>query len=388
MSDLKTDLLSLPPDDVGTVLAKHFETRGQPSYRVDQVKEWVFGECVPTIAGMTNLPIAEREALDAEFSLVEPTVDAVSRSSDGTVKHLWRLADGELVESVLIPTTDRLTLCISSQAGCAMGCTFCATGWAGFQRQLTAGEIVSQYRVSRRWALDNGYGRIANIVYMGMGEPLSNRKALHPSLTILNQGYGVGARRITVSTVGVVPGILELAERQEQFRLAVSLHAPESELRSSLIPLEKRHSLAELMAALATFDRAGGRRITFEYTMIRGVNDAPRMAPELADLAVSVDAFVNLIPYNPIPFQDWTASRGERIEEFRSVLEARGVSVAVRVPRGRDIDAACGQLRASRMSPCGTQKRPDAGRGHRPSSTYVGEDPTEPDLTKPRKRPE
>ncbi len=361
MPDVKTDLLSLPPDDLGTVLAKHFETRGQPSYRVEQVKEWVFEECVPSIAGMTNLPAAERKALDAEFSLVEPAADAVSRSSDGTVKHLWRLADGELVESVLIPTSDRLTLCISSQAGCAMGCTFCATGWAGFQRQLTAGEIVSQYRVSRRWALENAYGRISNIVYMGMGEPLSNRKALHPSLTILNKGYGVGARRITVSTVGVVPGILELAEREEQFRLAISLHAPESELRSELIPLEKRYSLEELMAALATFNRAGGRRITFEYTMIRGVNDAPRLAPQLADLAASVHAFVNLIPYNPIPFQDWTASRGERIEEFRSVLDARGVSVAVRVPRGRDIDAACGQLRASRTGSRGTQNSSDAG---------------------------
>ena len=394
MPDSKTDLLSLPPEDVETVLAKHFETRGQPSYRVDQVKKWVFEECVPTIAGMTNLPVAEREALEADFSLVEPTADAVSRSSDGTVKHLWRLLDGELVESVLIPATDRLTLCISSQAGCAMGCTFCATGWAGFQRQLTAGEIVAQYRLSRRWALDNGYGRISNIVYMGMGEPLSNRKALHPSLTILNQGYGVGARRITVSTVGVVPGILELAEREEQFRLAVSLHAPESELRSELIPLEKRHSLGELMAALATFDRAGGRRITFEYTMIRGVNDAPHLAPELADLAVSVDAFVNLIPYNPIPFQDWTASRGERIEEFRSVLDARGVSVAVRVPRGRDINAACGQLRANRMGPGlvpHTRKdgrRFEAPRGGPQPSAYAGEDPTEPDLAKPWKRPE
>jgi 23S rRNA (adenine2503-C2)-methyltransferase len=374
MSDQKTDLLSLPPDDLGTVLAGHFEARGQPTYRVDQVKKWIFEECVPTIAGMSNLPAAEREALEAAFSLVEPTADTVSRSSDGTVKHLWRLADGELVESVLIPTTDRLTLCISSQAGCAMGCTFCATGWAGFQRQLTAGEIVSQYRASRRWAEENDYGRISNVVYMGMGEPLSNRKALHPSLTLLNQGYGVGARRITVSTVGVVPGILELAERDEQFRLAVSLHAPESELRSELIPLEKRHDLGELMAALETFGRAGGRRITFEYTMIRGVNDAPRLAPELADLAVSVDAFVNLIPYNPIPFQDWKASRGERIEEFRSVLDARGVSVAVRVPRGRDIDAACGQLRAKRVG----------SRG----SAYAGEDPAGPDLAKPRERPE
>jgi 23S rRNA (adenine2503-C2)-methyltransferase len=350
MLNAKKDLLGLPPHDVEAALAEHFAVRGQPSYRVEQVKKWVFEECVPDIAGMTNLPVAEREALDAVFSLVEPTADTVSRSSDGTVKHLWRLADGELVESVLIPTKNRLTLCISSQAGCAMGCTFCATGWAGFQRQLTSGEIVSQYRASQRWGFENGYGRISNIVYMGMGEPLTNRKALHPSLTILNQGYGVGARRITVSTVGVVPGILELAEREEQFRLAISLHAPESDLRSQLIPLEKRHSLEELMAALVRFDRAGGRRITFEYTMIRGINDAPRLAQALADLASTVDAFVNLIPYNPIPYQDWKASRGERIEEFRSVLEARGVSVAVRVPRGRDIDAACGQLRATRMT--------------------------------------
>ncbi len=380
MPNVKTDLLSLTPDDVETALAEHFDARGQPSYRVEQVKKWVFEECVPTIAAMTNLPVGEREALDAQFSLLEPTVDTVSRSSDGTVKHLWKLADGELVESVLIPTTNRLTLCISSQAGCALGCTFCATGWAGFRRQLTSGEIVSQYRVSRRWALDNGYGRISNIVFMGMGEPLSNRKALHPSLTILNQGYGVGARRITVSTVGVVPGILELADREEQFRLALSLHAPESDLRSQLIPLEKRHPLDEIMAALVRFDRAGGRRITFEYTMIRGINDALRLAPALANLAATVDAFVNLIPYNPIPYQDWKASRGARIEEFRSILQARGVSVAVRVPRGRDIDAACGQLRATRIEPRGTRGRQ--------ASAYAGEDPTEADLTKPRKRPE
>ena len=353
MPNPKTDLIGLPPNGLEAALAQHFAARGQPRYRVQQVRKWVFDCCAPTIAEMTNLPASERDALEAAFSFLEPIADTVSRSSDGTVKHLWRFEDGELVESVLIPTTDRLTLCISSQAGCAMGCTFCATGWAGFQRQLTAGEIVAQYRASRRWALDNDYGRISNIVYMGMGEPLSNRKALHPSLTILNQGYGVGARRITVSTVGVVPGILELAAREEQFRLAVSLHAPESELRSQLIPLENRYPLEELMPALVRFDRAGGRRITFEYTMIRDINDAPHLASGLADLASSVDAFVNLIPFNPIPYQDWKASRGERIEEFRAVLESRGVAVAVRVPRGRDIDAACGQLRATRMSGVG-----------------------------------
>jgi len=227
-----------------------------------------------------------------------------------------------------------------------MGCTFCATGWGGFDRQLTPGEIVSQYRASRRWAEEHGYGAISNIVYMGMGEPLANRKAVHPSLTILNQGYGVGARRITVSTVGVVPGILELAERPEQFRLALSLHAPESQLRQELIPLEKRYPLTEVMAALARFDDAGGKRITFEYTMIRGVNDDLRLAPQLAELAAQARAFVNLIPYNPIPYKDWEPSGPETLEEFSRILEERGVSVAIRETRGRDIDAACGQLRA------------------------------------------
>tara|TARA_Y100001968_G_scaffold11156_1_gene9350 strand:+ start:150 stop:884 length:735 start_codon:yes stop_codon:yes gene_type:complete len=226
-----------------------------------------------------------------------------------------------------------------------MGCTFCATGWGGFDRQLTAGEIVGQYRASRRWAYENDYGPISNIVYMGMGEPLANRKALHPSLTILNQGYGVGARRITVSTVGVIPGILELAERPEQFRLALSLHAPSSELRRELIPLEKRYPLREVLAALEDFEDGGGKRITFEYTMIDGVNDAPELIELLGDLALRVSAFVNLIPFNPIPYQKWKPSRPDRILEFSRRLASRGVSVAVREARGQDIDAACGQLR-------------------------------------------
>jgi 23S rRNA (adenine2503-C2)-methyltransferase len=345
----KTDLLGLTPQELKVALAGHFDSRGQPAYRAGQVTHWIFEECVESFDGMTNLPSDERAALASAFVLGEAVADTVSRSSDGTVKHLWKLADGELVESVLIPATDRLTLCISSQAGCAMGCTFCATGWAGFRRQLTAGEIVSQYRASRRWAEENDYGRITNVVYMGMGEPMSNRKALHASLTILHQGYGLGARRVTVSTVGVVPGILELAARKEQFRLAVSLHSPESESRAELIPLEKRHPLPELIESLRRFNEAGGRRITFEYIMIRDMNDARSLAPKLAELAFSLEAFVNLIPFNPIPYQDWKASTGERIEEFRSVLEERGVAVAVRVPRGRDIDAACGQLRASAL---------------------------------------
>ena len=347
MSDTeRPDLLSLVPQELSNVLGEHFAGRGQPSYRADQVERWIYEHLAPGFEAMTNLPQEEREALAAAFRLDEPVAERTAVSEDRTVKHLWRLADDHVVESVLIPTETRLTLCISSQAGCAMGCTFCATGWGGFDRQLSAGEIVAQYRASRRWAEANDYGPITNIVYMGMGEPLSNRRAVHPSLTILNQGYDVGARRITVSTVGVVPGIQELALRPEQFRLALSLHAPTSELRRELIPLEKRHPLPEVMDALRSFDEAGGRRITFEYTMIDGINDDPALAPGVAELARQVGAHVNLIPFNPIPYQDWGPSPAPRIRAFASILEDRGVAVTVRETRGQDIDAACGQLRA------------------------------------------
>ncbi len=344
--DAPVDLLSLTPDDLRRALSEHFRQRGQPSYRVGQVERWIFEALAPSVEAMTDLPRAEREALAERFAVAEPDAEKVARSEDGTVKHVWRLGDGELIESVLIPTEKRLTLCISSQAGCAMGCTFCATGWGGFDRQLSAGEIVAQYRASRRWAEANGLGAISNIVYMGMGEPLANREAVASSLTLLNHGYRVGARRITVSTVGLVPGILELAERHEQFRLALSLHAPLSELRSELIPLEKRYPLPEVMDALRRFDEAGGKRITFEYTMISGVNDDVGLIDPLGDLAAEVSAFVNLIPYNPIPDQPWGPSDPARIRSFAARLERRGIAVAVRETRGRDIDAACGQLRA------------------------------------------
>jgi 23S rRNA (adenine2503-C2)-methyltransferase len=351
----RADLLSLAPDALRRALAEHFRERGQPTYRVDQVERWVFESLSPSLEGMTELPRTERDALGEAFGVTEPEQATVARSKDGTVKHVWTLPDGELVESVLIPTEKRLTLCISSQAGCAMGCTFCATGWGGFRRQLTAGEIVSQYRASRRWAEANELGAITNIVYMGMGEPLANRAAVNESLTILNRGYGVGARRITVSTVGHVPGVLELAERPEQFRLALSLHAPTSELRAELIPLEKRYPLPEVLDALVRFEEAGGKRITFEYTMIDGVNDALELVPPLADLAARVGAFVNLIPFNPIPYQDWRPSPAARIRAFATGLERRGITVAVRESRGRDIDAACGQLRAHALVQLGRE---------------------------------
>ena len=343
------DLLSLVPDDLQAELDGYFAARGQKPFRARQIARWIFDTDVRTFEEMTNLPVAERAALAERYVIDEPEIDTVSVSADRTAKHLWRCQDGELIESVLIPTYDRLTLCLSSQAGCAMGCTFCATGWSGFRRHLTAGEIVAQYRASRRWAAENDYGPITNIVYMGMGEPLANRGPVHASLTLLNHGYGVGARRITVSTVGVVPGILELAHRPEQFKLALSLHSPVEALRQELIPLEKRWPLPEVIKALEAFDAAGGRRMTFEYTMIGGVNDAQELAPKLAELAFRLHAFVNLIPFNPIPWQDWGPSTPDRIRHFETVLRKRGVDVAVREPRGRDIDAACGQLRANAL---------------------------------------
>jgi len=356
------DLLGLVPEELDAGLTSHFQGRDQPSYRASQVRDWIFEKLAPGFEAMTNLPKEERDSLAQEFTLVEAEVATLSRSTDGTVKHLWRLGDGELVESVLIPTDERLTLCISSQAGCGMGCTFCATGFGGLRRNLSPAEIVVQYRASQRWAHEEGYGRISNVVFMGMGEPLANRNGLFPALTILNRGYGVGARRITVSTVGLVPGILELAKRPEQFRLALSLHAPESELRRTLIPLENRYGLPEVLAALQAFDAAGGKRITFEYTLIDGVNDAAHLAPKLAELAFGLQAFVNLIPFNPIPYQDWGPSPAPRIRMFEKVLKERGVSVAVREPRGRDIDAACGQLRANALGNlCASGVRPRTG---------------------------
>ena len=343
---LKPDLAGLLPEEAAEALAQHFAGRGQPRYRAGQVVKWLYERLALSFDEMTDLPAAEREALKEAFTLCAPAVAKLSRSVDGTAKHLWRLGDGELIESVLIPTPRRLTLCISSQAGCAMACTFCATGWAGYRRQLTAGEIVAQYRGARRWARENDYGDITNIVFMGMGEPLMNPKALFPTLQILNRGYEVGARRITVSTVGVVPGILRMAEMPEQFRLALSLHAPNHELRRELIPLEKKYPLPELLDALRKFDEAGGKRITFEYVMIDGVTDAPELADELADVVGEFNAFVNLIPFNPIPGTEWKPSKRNRLNYFVERLEERGISAAVRESRGSDIAAACGQLRA------------------------------------------
>ena len=344
--EAKIDVLGLLPEELDAALAAHFKARGQPAYRAKQARAWLYERDVFSFDELTDLPAAERAALDNAFLLTAPEPANVQRSTDGTVKHLWRMSDGELVESVLIPTKDRLTLCISSQAGCAMACVFCATGWSGYRRTLSTAEIVAQFRGARRYAAESGMGPITNVVFMGMGEPLMNRSAVMPTLTLLNQAYGLGARRITVSTVGVVPGILELAERTEQFRLAISLHAPTEELRAQLVPLEKKYPLPTLLDALDRFEMAGGRRITFEYVMIKGMNDEIPHARALAEIARRFQAHVNLIPFNPIPGTEWEPTAQRELTAFAAALDARGVAATVRGPRGRDIAAACGQLRA------------------------------------------
>jgi 23S rRNA (adenine2503-C2)-methyltransferase len=342
----RIDLLNEVPSKVEALLTEFFQQNNVPKYRVKQAMSWVYERDATGFGEMTDLPTKIREQLSETFDFTNPEAARVEVSTDGTAKHLWRLRDGELIESVLIPVKDRLTLCISSQAGCAMACTFCATGWSGYRRNLTPGEIIAQFRGARRWARENNRGPITNIVYMGMGEPLMNRKAVMRSLTLLNRGYSFGARRITVSTVGVVPGILEMAERPEQFRLAVSLHAPNHELREQIVPIEKKYPLPELLDALRKFEAAGGRRITFEYVMIDGVTDLDELAIQLATIVGEFGAHVNLIPYNPIPGPNWRPSKRDQIIRFMEMLEDRGVRTSVRGPRGRDIAAACGQLRA------------------------------------------
>ena len=262
---------------------------------------------------------------------------------DGTEKFLFRLHDGQFIETVAIPDGDRLTFCISSQAGCALQCAFCATGAMGFQRNLRPSEIAGQWGT----ALLTPPIVPTNIVFMGMGEPLMNWKAVSPTLTLLNdpRALGIGARHITISTVGVLPGIVALAARPEQFRLAISIHAPSDALRRTLMPINTKYPLAEVIEAARAFDR----RVTFEYVMLGGVNDQPEHAAQLAQLARDCRAFVNLIPLHPGGSMGFSPSTPATIAAFAKAVRARGVETAVRRSRGLDIAAACGQLRTERL---------------------------------------
>jgi 23S rRNA (adenine2503-C2)-methyltransferase len=333
-------LLDSSPSSASTVVERWVLERGLPAYRKRQIVRRLWQAPVQSWVDATELPAVLRADLDQEFPLPRLAADTIQQSADGTRKYLWRLADGEAIESVLIPSGSRRTLCISSQAGCALGCTFCATGRMGFRRNLTPFEIAGQVR---EVVLANPEEKPTNIVFMGMGEPLLNWPSVDVALSVLNspEGFGIGARHITVSTVGIIPGMQEFAKRPEQFRLAISLHAPRSPQRRGIMPIEKKYDLEAVLKAAEEFRK----RITFEYVMIAGVNDSDEDADELARLARRLGALVNILPLHPGGAPDLTPTTAHRIRVFAERLRNQGIEAAVRKSRGLDINAACGQLR-------------------------------------------
>jgi 23S rRNA (adenine2503-C2)-methyltransferase len=337
-------ILDLAPAAARAALAEFAAAEGLPSYRVGQLHRRLWTAPVARWDDATELPLALRERLNAVFPLPRLALVQEQASSDGTRKFLFQLQDGQQIETVAIPDGDRLTFCISSQAGCALRCAFCATGAMGFVRNLAPHEIAGQVR---ELALLDPPLRPTNIVFMGMGEPLLNWPAVDVTLSLLNapDALGIGARHITISTVGVLPGIEALAARPEQFRLAISIHAPDDALRRTLMPINLKYPLRDVIAAAATFDR----RVTFEYVMLGGVNDADAHADALAALARDCRAFVNLIPLHPGGSMGFTPTPPSGIVRFARRLRDRGVETAIRRSRGTDIAAACGQLRVENL---------------------------------------
>ncbi len=314
----------------------------EPGYRVDQVWSGLYGRA-DELADLTSLPLGLRERLEAELPLALREVERRETDRGDTVKWLWTLHDGATVETVLMHYDDRSTVCVSSQAGCAMGCGFCATGQAGFERHLDAGEIVEQVVRAVREARPR---RVSNVVFMGMGEPLANYEATWTAVTRMHRDLGLSARHITISTVGVVPGIERLTSEALPVNLAVSLHAANDTLRDDLVPINRRYPLADLMAACADHVAAKGRRLSFEWALIDGVNDRPGDAAELGELSRALRAHVNLIPLNPTPGYPTRGTPPAGVRRFRDQLRSLGVNATVRQNRGTDIEAACGQLRA------------------------------------------
>jgi 23S rRNA (adenine2503-C2)-methyltransferase len=341
----RINLLDLTPAEAESALRAFAEAHGVAAYRGSQAAHHLWGAApAKTFDEMSDLPKGFRELLAGHFDLPRLALAAEERSSDGTRKFLFTLGDGQSIETVAIPEGDRLTVCVSSQVGCALQCSFCATGAMGFARNLAPHEIAGQVR---ELAMLSPPVTATNVVFMGMGEPLVNWKSVDVALTVLNdpRGLGIGARHITVSTVGWLPGITALAARKEQFRLAISVHAPTDALRATLMPVNTKFPLSDVIDAAAKFDR----RVTFEYVMLGGVNDAPARAVELAELARRCGAFVNLIPLHPGGAMGFAPSPRDATAAFARTLRAEGVEVAIRKSRGVDIAAACGQLRVERL---------------------------------------
>jgi 23S rRNA (adenine2503-C2)-methyltransferase len=355
-------ILDLPPEQASAALAGWLALRGEPPYRVGQLLPRLWQRPVGRWAEATELPRTLRDRLDGEWPLPRLVGEVRQRSADGTEKVLWRLPDGDAIESVLIPEGSRRTLCISSQAGCPLRCAFCATGTMGLHRNLEPWEIAAQVR---ELMLGETPVKATNVVFMGMGEPLLNWPAVDTALTLLNHpaALGIGARHITVSTVGIVPALRELARRPEQFRLAVSLHAPSSALRLSLMPIEKRYRLPQVLDALKAFKR----RVTFEYVLIEGINDRDEDLVALARIARQAGALVNLLPLHPGGAAALVPAPPRRLAGFAAALRRRGVEAVARRSRGLDIAAACGQLRVARSDAGGEVAPQPHGDVHQPA---------------------
>ena len=315
-------------------------------FRAKQIHNWIYTKSVSTIDEMTNLSKDFREQLKEIAAVTDTKIKVKQTSKDGTLKYLVEYPDGECVETVLMRFDNRanLTACVSSQVGCAVNCSFCATGKGGFKRNLTYKEIIEQVLTIQR---DTGL-KVTNIVFMGQGEPLLNLENVLKALEIFNNDFQIGARRITISTSGIIPGINRLAELDLQSTLAISLHAPNHKLRLELMPIEKRYPLEELKKALLNYVEKTGRRITIEYILIHGFNDTFEVAKELAHWLKDIKCNINLIPYNSVIENDYKKPSGNDIMKFKYLLEHSGKKVTVRLERGADIDAACGQLRGKR----------------------------------------
>lgn len=320
------------------------QEHGQPAYRGKQLYQWLYQKGARSLLDISVFPKQWRSEM-ADYPLGRSTIHYRSVAPDETRKYLLRLADGLIIEAVGIPTAKRLTVCVSSQVGCPMDCDFCATGKGGFTRNLKAHEIVDQVLTVQ----SDFEQRVSNVVFMGMGEPMANIGQVVAAVKSLNQDVGIGARSITVSTVGIPGKIQQLAQHKLQIVLAVSLHASNQALRRQLIPSASKFTLDNLLDECRDYVAVTGRRVTFEYILLAGINDLPENAKELTQCLKGFQTHVNLIPYNPISEVDYQRPNGHRIREFANVLEASGIAVSVRYSRGLEADAACGQLRASKV---------------------------------------
>ena len=325
-------------------LADFLGERSQPAYRAKQIRQWLFQKRATAFSEMTNLARPLREQLAEHFTISRLKTQRRAEARDGTVKFLFGLVDGASIESVLIPEARRLTLCISTQAGCGFGCAFCATALLGLGRNLTASEIVDQVLEANRTL--RGAERVTHVVLMGMGEPLANYAQTVSALDIITDGewgVGISPRRITLSTVGLVPQIDRLME-ETKVNLAISLHAPTNELRGELMPVNRKYSLQQLLDCCRKLPIPRRKRITFEYVLLGGVNDSEQQARQLARVLRGIPSKVNVIPFNPHPGSKFLRPTAEQIERFQDVLRDEGMQINVRRPRGDDIQAACGQL--------------------------------------------